>query len=642
MFEVNNKIKLNKSLLTSDYMMRIANYSGGKLTPQMIEVGIYDLNGEDKEVLDILLNVDKIRGKNIREKIWVKAMELLYFTKHMGFKAIYLRENLPLFDTIKDAFLNNGIALAISKKKWQKGAEILNYNFYSFNGMYDIELFRIIEPVKRSLMIVSKIVKTENGVMIVGDTDESDISMRVNYNIFVSINELVDIIISQLQKYDFTEVKIDGLSDIDIRSLVIAIVENDEIGLVPEKKYKLQQYLNYYSDEILSFQILNSIRVQLANKNKFDLAIKYENKIMELYNSLTEDKRYFIDSINSMEFVDKDIKFPISYNYIHMYKSLAVYYTLIGEIDKAIEVYHDLQEKMGKEPKQTKQTIASVLNNIAGIYAYLEKYDIAIDYCNKIISMDDIKPKTKIRAYHNLSNIYRVLNKYELSIEYLRSTFELSKKLHIIPNQVKSKLAIAEIYMIKGDLNRANSELKIAYELSEKSGINLFRLLTIYYQIQILEVQGHNDFNIYKKQLVNKTLLSVTEELIIYTLINLKILYHSQSNNSENLYILEENLTYLSKILPKSNIPIVYILDAYIQILRSLVKLGDVEYIIDMANEFNKYCEKVNIPPLIKKTENFCESIKESNDITHISEQFNTIFNEELNSLIIYSYNKIV
>jgi len=177
--------------------------------------------------------------------------------------------------------------------------------------------------------------------------------------------------------------------------------------------------------------------------------------LFEEGNQLSAEKKY--DEAISLyeQFLQKNPKaYQVHFNIGNCYKEK-------GELDKAMEEYNQVLEKVKKEEKNTSRNEieARALAAIGECYLKKDDYENAQKYFKESI---EIFPKDEALAY-NVGEIFFSNQKIDEAIHY----FELSKQIK--PDWGKPYLKLGYAYLNKGDYEKAKENLKKFLEIEPES-----------------------------------------------------------------------------------------------------------------------------------------------------------------------------
>jgi len=177
--------------------------------------------------------------------------------------------------------------------------------------------------------------------------------------------------------------------------------------------------------------------------------------LFEEGNQLSAEKKY--DEAISLyeQFLQKNPKaYQVHFNIGNCYKEK-------GELDKAMEEYNQVLEKVKKEEKNTSRNEieARALAAIGECYLKKDDYENAQKYFKESI---EIFPKDEALAY-NVGEIFFSKQKIDEAIHY----FELSKQIK--PDWGKPYLKLGYAYLNKGDYEKAKENLKKFLEIEPES-----------------------------------------------------------------------------------------------------------------------------------------------------------------------------
>ncbi|OEJ15735.1 hypothetical protein BFL38_09720 [Brachyspira hampsonii] len=197
-----------------------------------------------------------------------------------------------------------------------------------------------------------------------------------------------------------------------------------------------------------------------------------------------------------------------------------VEYFLKGEFKKAIDYF--------EKAISIDNSVSEIHYNLgnAKFYYYAEnikKYNI-LEMFNEIIAeySNAISLKEDYRYYYNRGTLYAFIGKYNLALDDLSKSIDIDK-LHPEPY-----INRANIYLIKNNNNDAEKDLKMAEELANKE--DHYLLSVLYNNIGNTYLQKNNLYNAEKYY---KESLKINKEYI-YPILGMAILYMKKYEESKN------------------------------------------------------------------------------------------------------------
>ena len=211
---------------------------------------------------------------------------------------------------------------------------------------------------------------------------------------------------------------------------------------------KALQLTRYESDEKYKSNILNNLGLVKWRQDKYDEALKYIFKSLEI--------REKLEPQNESEIEGK--KETIS----QCYDNLGVIYYSLRNYEKALE-YLKKSLEIKKSLKKTDQ-IALTLNNIGAILRETGKYDEALKFLTESLEFKEKSDNRMgiINSLLNIASIYREMKKYDEATKYFDRILKLCDE-----TDNKVELAMTEIEIAKVKIEQ--DKMDEAIEFLEKS-----------------------------------------------------------------------------------------------------------------------------------------------------------------------------
>ena len=201
--------------------------------------------------------------------------------------------------------------------------------------------------------------------------------------------------------------------------------------------------------------IRDSIARQMKNNN--------ENLMIETYGDLLDF------AISTDRYMHRNL----------VYKKVRERITLAEDIKKYLEERIqkdlDLDEHSKEKEKFLVDKMATLYNNLSGVYSMQGDYLLALDYITKALeirkSLNGNEHELVATAYNNMSGVYRELGKYDQAMEYSMEALRITLKV-----SGNESLTTASIYNNLGGLYHAllkNDEALCNYEKALKIRVTL-------------------------------------------------------------------------------------------------------------------------------------------------------------------------
>jgi tetratricopeptide (TPR) repeat protein len=149
-------------------------------------------------------------------------------------------------------------------------------------------------------------------------------------------------------------------------------------------------------------------------------------------------------------------------------------YFVYNNFSKALE--HINKCLMIREKVGNKSRIAETLMWFARLHFFKGDLDECITYCEQVIANSEFPKMYKCKATGRLSHALRQKGDLELAIKIGKRWQKIAKEVNLIPCLAGSFATISNIYIMKGDLDRALDYAKHSFELSPTPGQKLAKL----------------------------------------------------------------------------------------------------------------------------------------------------------------------
>ena len=180
------------------------------------------------------------------------------------------------------------------------------------------------------------------------------------------------------------------------------------------------------------------------------------------YNKAKEEIRKGLNNYNWTKNPDG------TYGHIHML--IGVFNEAINEKDSAIYYYDKAIDRLKNDTSPKAIEVLSITyTNYANIYLKEGNYKKAIEiYLNSEKMSESIGDKrNQLIALNNVAGCFKELNKYDNALKYYQKALMLSKENKDIKYEGSSNLGIGEIYFLKGNYDKALSHSLIAKDILE-------------------------------------------------------------------------------------------------------------------------------------------------------------------------------
>ena len=191
----------------------------------------------------------------------------------------------------------------------------------------------------------------------------------------------------------------------------------------PESRGRKISDIKHKIDKVYSEQIellIEQGNLQ-AEKGKFDTAIKEIDKTLKLIDLI----EYPVVRDNQLvKIIDATSEYGNRLTKKNKFDDA------FADYDKALEIAEIIKDKDLKQEKITyvKLLYEQEIDNKVKLDLENEEYDVAIEYCNKAIELDDTYPE----SFRNMGNAYSLKKEYDKAIEYFEKAVDLD------PNHVNA------------------------------------------------------------------------------------------------------------------------------------------------------------------------------------------------------------
>jgi len=243
--------------------------------------------------------------------------------------------------------------------------------------------------------------------------------------------------------------------------------ELEEANLItdPERRSKKISEVKLLIDNVYSDQIKLIIEQGnlYAEQNIFDASEKEIDKTL-----------MFVDLIEYTVVKDNELKKIIeaTYEYGNLLAKKNTFDNAFKFYDKALSISQNIKDKDIKNGKikDIKLFYEKELDNKVKQDIKNGKFDIAVKYCEKAISLDE----KYAESYQNLGNAYIYKKEYGNAIENFKRVVEL------VPNHVNAWNDMGLACELKGDYDNALKSLNSAIEIDSNNSVAWFRRGNVY------------------------------------------------------------------------------------------------------------------------------------------------------------------
>ncbi|MFX0186135.1 MAG: tetratricopeptide repeat protein [Candidatus Hodarchaeota archaeon] len=233
----------------------------------------------------------------------------------------------------------------------------------------------------------------------------------------------------------------------------------------PESKRKKISDIKHQIDSVYSNQIELLIEQGdlQAEGNKFNKSVQEIDKALK-----------FIDLIEYTVVRDNELKKLISATseYGNLLAMKNKFEEAFKDYDKALQISELIKDKTIKEEEISKIKLLYEQELDNKVKQDLEngEYDVAIDFCNKAIKLDE----TYVESYFNMGNAYHNKKDYDKAIEYFNKAVELD------PNHVNAWNDMGLAYVLKSEYDNALNSINKALEIDPNYAIAWYRKGNVY------------------------------------------------------------------------------------------------------------------------------------------------------------------
>ena len=216
---------------------------------------------------------------------------------------------------------------------------------------------------------------------------------------------------------------------------------------------ELSKQYNYPKGEIYAS---NAIGVYFRDKSKYDRAIGYHEKAVELAEK------------------NKDIE-----QLIRGLNNLGVVYRRMDAVRSALD-YHqqalDITEKINPKPEEIKKSTAISLNSIGNVYMTLKQYDIAEERFRKAMEYESpLNNKLGLAINnHNIGYCYEQRGDFAEALSYYRKSMQYNKEINSKLGKAICDNSIGQLYLKQDNPQEAIELIQPTIEICKELGDDFY------------------------------------------------------------------------------------------------------------------------------------------------------------------------
>lgn len=208
-----------------------------------------------------------------------------------------------------------------------------------------------------------------------------------------------------------------------------------------------------------SFYLLNKEALKFSKELGFDKGVVKCMAYLGAYHSDKGESEKAFDYYNKGMVLAKETE-----NYdeqIFISNGLARQYEFIGEYSKVLPLYLDA---LGLAEKHQSKYLSPLCGNIALLYSEYRRYDLAIQYLERSVAIDQKNGNTVEVAtkWSNLADVYKENKQYDVAMFTINRCIPILEEHNVID-------WLAFSYQVKGQIHLAQNKLKWALYWFEKS-----------------------------------------------------------------------------------------------------------------------------------------------------------------------------
>lgn len=256
-----------------------------------------------------------------------------------------------------------------------------------------------------------------------------------------------------------------------------------------------------YKSTILLAQDALKIAQDIETKDGYSQQVFSYNNIGQAYYRLGVYDAATTAYLNGLEIADESED-----QLVYLYGNLSLVQQNLGNFEVAFKYGERALELATLQNNERVKALN--LGNFSYFYFSLKKYDKAIDFAQKALSIGDISLEIRLHQYHNLAEAYRKTDNYPKAQEYIEDAKRILKDS--IPSQVQVELlrSEAKIAYVQGNLIAAKTIMHEAKDFAEKTNYmaELYKihsdLSTVYDELGEVKkaLEHHKEFHRVKTQ----------------------------------------------------------------------------------------------------------------------------------------------
>ncbi|MDX2173790.1 MAG: tetratricopeptide repeat protein [Bacteroidota bacterium] len=234
-------------------------------------------------------------------------------------------------------------------------------------------------------------------------------------------------------------------------------------------------------------------------KNDIKLALKNVNEALEIFKSLN-DSKWIANTHLTLAIIHNTSANPElalynglrGYNYFENNtdnshdRTMANY--ILGTVYKDLKKYDEAEKfyQLGLSDSELNNGAwtGRIYNGLSNIYLHQEKYNLAIESCEKaLILLKSQKNKMgEARSLMDIGSIYKKQKKYDIALNYFFEGLKIRESLHLDQFSLNSLLEISETYFEFEKYEEALEQNKLAEQVALK--LKLDKKLKVVYNFQ--------------------------------------------------------------------------------------------------------------------------------------------------------------
>lgn len=257
----------------------------------------------------------------------------------------------------------------------------------------------------------------------------------------------------------------------------------------PAKGIKYLKAANNYfkekGDKVLETEILNEIGNGYLNDGKPHEAEKYYLKSLNVGKDSPDPTSSFLAESNLAKAYINLGNYDKASALLHHYKneslkklkleSVSNAYALLGTIEQEksnnslAKEYFRKSAEFGFRSK-AKSQIAHAYNNMAIVFFEENDQSKSLEYFKKAleIRLQTKNSKSISESYYNLGGYFTEVKKYDEALKYYTISENFSKEKHLLKEELDAVLAIAEVYKLQHEWEKAIAKMDSYIELQDQ------------------------------------------------------------------------------------------------------------------------------------------------------------------------------